>query len=106
MGGGPPRHGSRIPQHRSLHLPGLLSYPAPNTKLYAVMGDPKDVGKVKAPTLRNIAVTALRMHDGGVATLDAVIDHYTAGGRTIATGPEAGVGSDNPTSVPRCAASR
>jgi cytochrome c peroxidase len=36
------------------------------------------------------------MHDGSVATLDEVIDHYAAGGRTIGSGPHAGVGSANP----------
>ena len=35
-----------------------------------------------APTLRNIAVTAPYMHDGGIATLDEVLDRYVAGGRT------------------------
>ena len=48
---------------------------------------PEDVGKFKAPTLRNIAVTAPYMHDGSVATLEDAIDHYAAGGRTIADGP-------------------
>ena len=57
---------------------------------------PEDVGKFKAPTLRNIAVTAPYMHDGSVATLEDVIDHYAAGGRTIAEGPYRGVGHDNP----------
>ncbi len=51
-------------------------------------GKPEDVGKFKAPTLRNIAVTAPYMHDGSIATLDDVIEHYAAGGRTIADGPE------------------
>jgi cytochrome c peroxidase len=36
------------------------------------------------------------MHDGGISTLDGVLDHYAAGGRTIASGPYAGVGSRNP----------
>jgi cytochrome c peroxidase len=36
------------------------------------------------------------MHDGSVPTLEAAIDHYAAGGRTIATGPNAGVGSRSP----------
>jgi cytochrome c peroxidase len=40
------------------------------------------VGKFKAPTLRNIAVTVPYMHDGGIPTLDGVLDHYAAGGRT------------------------
>jgi len=37
-------------------------------------------GKFKAPTLRNIAVTAPYMHDGSLPTLDAVLDHYASGG--------------------------
>jgi cytochrome c peroxidase len=36
------------------------------------------------------------MHDGSIATLDGVLDHYAAGGRTISTGPLAGDGSKNP----------
>lgn len=32
-------------------------------------------------TLRNIAVTAPYMHDGSIATLEEVIEHYSAGGR-------------------------
>lgn len=37
--------------------------------------------KFRAPTLRNIAVTAPYMHDGSVATLKDVVAHYAAGGR-------------------------
>ena len=78
----------RVPQHRPLQPAGPLSYPGRRTPaLYEVTRDPADVGKFKAPTLRNIAVTAPYMHDGSVATLDEVIDHYAAGGRTIADGP-------------------
>ena len=54
------------------------------------------MGRFRAPTLRNIAVTAPYMHDGSIATLDEVIDHYAAGGRTIEDGPHAGDGSSNP----------
>jgi cytochrome c peroxidase len=71
-------------------------YPAPNTGLYAITGRPVDMGKFKVPSLRNVALTAPYMHDGSVATLDEVIDHYAAGGRTIDTGPNAGIGSANP----------
>jgi cytochrome c peroxidase len=39
------------------------------------------MGKFKAPTLRNIAVTAPYMHDGSIATLEGVLEHYAAGGR-------------------------
>ena len=40
--------------------------------------------KFRAPTLRNIAVTAPYMHDGSIATLKEVVAHYAAGGRTHA----------------------
>jgi cytochrome c peroxidase len=82
------------------NLPGSLSYPAPNTGIYELTRQFADVGKFKAPTLRNIAVTAPYMHDGSIATLDAVLDHYAAGGRTIAEGPNKGVGHDNPNRSP------
>jgi cytochrome c peroxidase len=42
---------------------------------------PGDAGRFKVPTLRNVAVTAPYMHDGSLATLDEVIDHYARGGR-------------------------
>jgi cytochrome c peroxidase len=38
--------------------------------------------KFRAPTLRNIAVTAPYMHDGSIATLRDVVAHYAAGGRS------------------------
>jgi cytochrome c peroxidase len=37
--------------------------------------------KFRAPTLRNIAVTAPYMHDGSMGTLKDVIQHYARGGR-------------------------
>jgi cytochrome c peroxidase len=44
-------------------------------------GQPSDRGKFKVPSLRNVAVTAPYMHDGALATLEAVIDAYDGGGR-------------------------
>lgn len=82
------------------NLGGLLSYPVPNTGLHETSGRREDVGKFKAPTLRNIEVTAPYMHDGSIATLEEVIAHYAAGGRTIASGPYAGAGRDNPRKDP------
>jgi cytochrome c peroxidase len=79
------------------NLDGRGAYPPDNTGLLAVSGKPSDMGRFKAPTLRNIAVTAPYMHDGSIATLSEVLDHYAAGGRTIPAGqPNAGVGSKNP----------
>jgi len=46
----------------------------------AVTGNLGDNGKFKAPTLRNVALTAPYMHDGRFATLEEVIDHYATGG--------------------------
>ena len=82
------------------NLPGPVSYPADNTGVFAITHDPKDVGRFKAPSLRNIAVTAPYMHDGSIATLEDAIDHYAAGGRTITSGPNQGVGRDNPNKAP------
>jgi cytochrome c peroxidase len=41
-----------------------------------ITGKEADMGKFKVPTLRNIALTAPYMHDGSLATLDQVLDHY------------------------------
>jgi len=46
---------------------------------FAVTGNPKDIGSYRAPSLRNIAVTAPYMHDGRFKTLDEVIDFYSEG---------------------------
>ena len=54
------------------------------------------MGRFRAPTLRNVAVTAPYMHDGSIATLEGVLDHYAAGGRRITSGPNAGDGSRSP----------
>jgi cytochrome c peroxidase len=78
------------------NMPGTFAYPWPNLGIYQQTRKPADVGKFKTPSLRNVALTAPYMHDGSVATLEEVLDHYAAGGRTIASGPYAGRGHDNP----------
>jgi cytochrome c peroxidase len=82
------------------NLAGIFSYPEADSGLYDVTKNPGDVGRFKAPTLRNVAVTAPYMHDGSIATLDEVLGHYAAGGRTITDGPQRGVGRDNPNKNP------
>jgi cytochrome c peroxidase len=47
--------------------------------LFDSTGDPRDIGKFKAPSLRNLAYTAPYMHDGRFNTLDQVIAHYSTG---------------------------
>ncbi|WP_200979638.1 cytochrome-c peroxidase [Echinicola sp. 20G] len=44
--------------------------------LSSITGKDTDKGKFKAPTLRNIALTAPYMHDGRFQTLEEVLDHY------------------------------
>jgi cytochrome c peroxidase len=78
------------------NLPGMFSYPAPNLGIYEHTKRPADLGKFRTPTLRNVEVTAPYMHDGSIRTLEEVLDHYAAGGRTISAGPLAGRGHDNP----------
>jgi cytochrome c peroxidase len=46
-----------------------------------VTGRAGDLGKFKVPGLRNVAASAPYMHDGAVATLEAVIEQYDRGGR-------------------------
>jgi len=78
------------------NIDGAGQYPTENTGLHELTGKRRDMGRFKAPTLRNIALTAPYMHDGSVATLNDVIAHYEVGGRTIAEGPYAGDGRRNP----------
>jgi cytochrome c peroxidase len=78
------------------NLDGKGSYPPNNTGVHEITHDPADMGRFKAPTLRNIALTAPYMHDGSIATLEGAIEHYRVGGRTIHAAPYAGVGRDNP----------
>jgi cytochrome c peroxidase len=82
------------------NVAGNTSYPATNTGLHEITKRAEDVGKFRAPTLRNVAVTAPYMHDGSIRTLAEVIDHYAAGGRSIVSGANAGVGRDNPNKAP------
>ena len=49
---------------------------------FAVTEDLADVGAFKTPTIRNIALTAPYMHDGSLATLREVVEHYNNGGVT------------------------
>lgn len=58
------------------------AYPADNPGRFAHTGEVADMGVFRVPTLRNVAVTGPYMHDGSIATLEGVIAHYAAGGRT------------------------
>ncbi|HVR37670.1 MAG TPA: cytochrome c peroxidase [Thermoanaerobaculia bacterium] len=63
--------------HAGFNFSGPVHYlGGPNAK--AAFHDTGLNGRFRAPTLRNVAVTAPYMHDGRFTTLDAVIDHYIA----------------------------
>ena len=78
------------------NVDGKGGYPKNNTGLYEISGEPKDMGRFRAPTLRNISLTAPYMHDGSIATLEEVIRIYEAGGRNVSEGQHQGDGRENP----------
>ncbi|GHG67133.1 methanobactin export MATE transporter MbnM [Comamonas sp. JC664] len=59
---------------------GQGTYPAEDPGLIELTGRAEDMGRFRAPSLRNVAVTGPYMHDGSLETLSDVLDHYAAGG--------------------------
>ena len=87
-----------MPFHNTglFNIDGTGAYPDDNQGIFSITGKPSDMGKFRAVSLRNVAVTAPYMHDGSMANLEDVIDFYAAGGRVIEVGPHAGDGRFNP----------
>ena len=92
------------------NVDGRGAYPAADRGLIDKTGRPADMGSFRAPTLRNVAVTAPYMHDGSVPTLEAAIAHYaTRGVARPAPEPPAqglhavGAGDRRPRRLPECA---
>lgn len=63
------------------NVDGQGTYPAEDTGLFDVTLKPEHMGQFRAPSLRNVALTAPYMHDGSVSSLRDVISLYMAGGR-------------------------
>jgi len=78
------------------NLGGTGAFPEPNRGVFELTARADDMGRFRAPSLRNVEVTAPYMHDGTVATLEEVLRIYAAGGRRITDGPLAGDGRNNP----------
>jgi cytochrome c peroxidase len=57
-----------------------MDRPEPDVGREAVTNDPKDRGKFKTPSLRNVALTWPYMHDGSERTLADVVEFYDRGG--------------------------
>lgn len=102
-------HEKQLIDRRPFHNTGLyntkndkqkLGYPSVDTGLSEISTLPQDDGRFRAPTLRNIEVTAPYMHDGSIATLSDVLDFYAAGGRNVRHGIYAGDGRLNPLKSP------
>ncbi|MFZ4057257.1 MAG: MbnH family di-heme enzyme [Ferruginibacter sp.] len=72
------------------------AYPEYDQGLFAITHQPKDKGKFRVPTLRNLVFTAPYFHDGSAETLAEVIDVFEKGGRNITYGEFAGNGIANP----------
>jgi cytochrome c peroxidase len=75
---------------------GEGSYPAIDQGLYELTLRSRDRGLFRPPSLRNVALTAPYMHDGSIADLRGVIEHYAAGGTLTESGPNAGDGRKSP----------
>lgn len=99
---GPPPAGGPFHNTGLYNVDNQGAYPASNTGIHRITAKAADMGRFKTPTLRNIAVTAPYMHDGSLESLEAVIDHYAAGGgRRSISQANAGDGRSSPLKDPR-----
>lgn len=78
------------------NIGGTGAFPEPNRGVFELTARAADMGRFRAPSLRNVEVTAPYMHDGSFADLEAVLRFYAAGGRNLTEGPHAGDGRANP----------
>ena len=83
---GPTDHDGADPVTPTFHntalynVDGRGAYPSSDRGLIDKTGRAADMGGFRAPTLRNIALTAPYMHDGNVPTLEAAAAHYASRG--------------------------
>ena len=68
-------HGSNLTTLGTFHDNGLDSIPT-DVGLGAITNKKTDIGKMKVPSLRNVALTKPYMHDGRFSTLRQVMTHY------------------------------
>lgn len=66
---------------------GQGAYPKASPGIIEFTGEPRDAGRFRTPSLRNVAVTAPYMHDGSIPTLHEVLrTHYARAGRAVHAG--------------------
>lgn len=80
-------HEKQLLDLRPFHNTGLYNidgkgaYPESDPGLVEITLAPQDMGRFRAPTLRNVGVSAPYMHDGSVSSLQEVLEFYAEGGR-------------------------
>jgi len=78
------------------NIGGNGAFPSDNQGLIKFTGKSYDMGRFRAQSLWNVAITGPYMHDGSIATLEDVLDFYAGGGRNITSGPYHGDGRLSP----------
>ena len=74
-------HGGPMLTDQGFHNLGVgMDRPQPDIGREAVTKNPRDRGRFKTPSLRNVALTWPYLHDGSVGTLAGVVDLYNRGG--------------------------
>lgn len=68
-------HGGNLFSNHQFMNNGLEEYPGDLGRMNVTRSE-SDRAKFKVPTLRNVALTAPYMHDGRLATLEDVVEHY------------------------------
>jgi cytochrome c peroxidase len=75
-------HGGPMLSDQTFHNLGVgMDRPNPDIGREAVTKNPRDRGRFKTPTLRNVALTWPYLHDGSARSLDEVLALYNEGGR-------------------------
>jgi len=75
-------HALQTAGEQPFHQTGLK--PGADQGVYGLSLDDADRGRFRAPSLRNVGITAPYMHDGRFTTLREVIDFYDSGGINLA----------------------
>ncbi len=83
------------------NIDGRGGLPPEETGLYALTGDPADMGRFRVPSLRGVAETGPWGHDGSFHALGDILDAYARGGRLLVGGPWPGDGAQSPYKDPR-----
>ncbi|HEX7418542.1 MAG TPA: cytochrome c peroxidase [Thermoanaerobaculia bacterium] len=76
--------------HRGFNFSGDVRYAGSRNARPRLASNGVTTGEFRVPTLRNIALTAPYMHDGSLATLEAVIDRYSEARRLGLSAEEKG----------------